>query len=100
MKNKAIVDYRKDHGMTQKEFAEKLNVTQQMLSYYEQGMTPSIEFIKKFKKVTGIDLLFGKNGAVEANEVDRLQRENDLLRSIIEEQKKRLDLYEKITAKK
>lgn len=98
--NKAIAQYRRDHGMTQKEFAARLNVTQQMLSYYENGMEPSIDFIKAFKKLTGIDLIFGKIGIAEQSEIEQLRSENELLKTIIEEQKKRLILYEQIHSKK
>lgn len=95
-----ISEYRKDHGMTQTDFAEFMGVSQQMVSFYEKGMEPPLEFIRNFKTKTGIDLIFNKKGSAEGAEIENLRAENNLLLKLVEEQKKRLALYEKLAAKK
>lgn len=95
-----IANFRKDKGMTQALFAKELGITQQMLSFYEKGMQPPVHFIVSFKKKTGIDLLFDKIGIADGVEIENLRNDNKLLRTLVEEQSKRLALYEKLATKK
>lgn len=95
-----IANFRKDQGMTQAQFSKELGIKQQMLSFYEKGMQPPVHFIVSFKKKTGIDLLFDKIGSADGVEIENLRTENNLLRTLVEEQSKRLALYEKLAAKK
>lgn len=95
-----ISEYRKDHGMTQTDFADMMGISQQMVSFYEKGMEPPLDFIKNFKNKTGIDLIFNKKNSAEGVEIENLRAENNLLLKLVEEQKKRLALYEKLASKK
>jgi transcriptional regulator with XRE-family HTH domain len=54
----AMRRYRLDNNLNQKEMSEALEISQQQYSVLERGMQdPTLEFIKKFKSVTGINLL-------------------------------------------
>lgn len=49
-----IINYRLDSGLTQKDLANKLNITQAMISKLESGeYNPSIEFLFKISKSLG-----------------------------------------------
>ena len=100
MKTNLIKEYRIKNKLSQKEFAEKLNVSQQRLSYYENGMTPPADFISIFRKATSIDLVDGsiKPDTVEI-ELVSLRKENEMLKTLIQEKDKRLELYEMMIAK-
>ena len=50
---KFIYDLRKKYDLTQKELADKLNVTAQAVSKWENGRgVPDIELLKKLKSVS------------------------------------------------
>ena len=58
--------FRKEQGLTQKELAEKLNVTQGAISMFEKGdRMPSMKTLVKLSKVFGVSLddLIGKESA-------------------------------------
>ncbi len=59
-----IINYRLDNGITQKDLAEKLNITQAMVSKLESGeYNPSVEFLFKISKKLDwkFELVFEKN---------------------------------------
>lgn len=62
---------RKQHGLTQTELAEKLNVSRQAISRWEVGAAvPSIENLKTLSDLYGVsvdDILNGKAEAVSQN---------------------------------
>ncbi len=62
-----IKKLRKEKGLTQKELAKRLGVTQQMIASYENGVRyPKMETIKKIADALNVDmfeLIFDKNGA-------------------------------------
>ena len=54
---KFILNIRKQNQMTQKEFANKLNVTAQAVSKWENGRgIPDIEILQKISKEFNIDI--------------------------------------------
>jgi transcriptional regulator with XRE-family HTH domain len=99
MKLNLISEYRKSHGISQKELAARLKISQQRLSYYENGMSPSAEFVSAFRKLTNIDLLDGHHHQPSAleYEIEHLKTQNAMLLQLVEEQKKRLAMFEKMT---
>lgn len=97
----AIAHYRKSKSLTQSEFAKQLDISQQRLSYYENGMEPPIEFMRKFKNLTGIDLMNAGISEISANtKIEMVVKENEMLRRLLEEKEKRLELYEKLLNQK
>ena len=59
-----IINYRLDNDMTQKDLADKLDITQAMVSKLESGeYNPSIEFLFKISKKLGwkFELTFDEN---------------------------------------
>ena len=98
MKLNLITNYRIDHGLSQKDLAKRLKISQQRLSYYENGMNPPADFIHAFRKLTGIDLLDGTK-VQPNNELEFLKRENETLLQLIEQQKKTIALYEQMLKK-
>ena len=47
-----FVDFRKKIGLSQKELADKLHVSQQSISQWEKGLRePSIEMLKKLAEI-------------------------------------------------
>jgi len=59
-----IINYRLDNDMTQKDLADKLDITQAMVSKLESGeYNPSIEFLFKISKKLGwkFELTFEEN---------------------------------------
>lgn len=98
MKTNLITNYRRQHGLSQKDLAHRLKISQQRLSYYENGMQPPADFIHAFRKLTNIDLLDGTNVKPD-NETEYLKRENATLLQLIEQQKKTIELYEKLLKK-
>ncbi|MBS4066572.1 MAG: helix-turn-helix transcriptional regulator [Chitinophagaceae bacterium] len=95
-----ITSYRKRNRLTQIEFAKQLGISQQRLSYYENGMEPPLEFIHKFKHVTSIDLLDVITEMPVDTKYEMLVKENEMLRQLLEEKEKRLELYEKLLNQK
>ena len=100
MKNNLIKEYRVKNGLSQKEMAAKLKISQQRLSYYENGMQPPTDFVSAFRKATGVDLVDGSFKPDTAEmELVSLRKENEMLKSIIQEKDKRMALYEQMFAK-
>lgn len=63
-----IINYRIDNGLTQKGLAEKLNISQAMVSKVESGdYNPSVEFLFNVSKKLGFDLVIElkKSGSYE-----------------------------------
>jgi len=63
-----IINYRLDNNMTQKDLADKLGITQAMVSKLESGeYNPSIEFLFKISKKLGwkFELTFEENQTEE-----------------------------------
>jgi ribosome-binding protein aMBF1 (putative translation factor) len=53
-----IINYRVENGLTQKELAEKLEISQAMVSKLESGdYNPSIEFLFNISKKLGLNLV-------------------------------------------
>lgn len=71
-----LAELRKDNGLTQKELAEKLNITREMLSKYERGQHAPSDKVKiaiaKFFSIS-LNYLMGST-KVEAN----YERENEI----------------------
>lgn len=59
--SKNLTKYRKRCGLTRGQLAEKLNVTPQAISKWENGSLPDCEFLPVIANVLGIslDVLFG-----------------------------------------
>ena len=56
---KAIVGYRIDHGLSQKELAEKIGTKQSAISRFETSMKmPSMSFVQKIVKALDLELDF------------------------------------------
>lgn len=54
-----LINYRKEMGLTQGEFADRINVKQQMISRFEMGdVDPRLSFIGKILKGMNKELLF------------------------------------------
>ena len=54
---KLICEYRQKHGMTQKELADKLNITDKAVSKWERGLSfPDISMLIPISEVLGISL--------------------------------------------
>ena len=61
---KFILNLRKQHKMTQKEFADKLNVTAQAVSKWENGRgIPDIEILQKISEVFNVNIDTILNGS-------------------------------------
>lgn len=53
-----IINYRVDNGLTQKELADMLNISQAMVSKVESGdYNPSVEFLFNISKKLGFNLV-------------------------------------------
>lgn len=53
-----IINYRIDNGLTQKELADRLSISQAMVSKIEGGdYNPSVEFLFNISKKLGFDLV-------------------------------------------
>lgn len=66
-----IINYRLDHNMTQKDLADKLDITQEAVLKLESGeYNPSIEFLFKISKKLDwrFGLIFGDQHCVYENE--------------------------------
>ena len=63
-----IINYRVDNGLTQRELADKLNISQAMVSKVESGeYNPSVEFLFNISKKLGFNLVIElkKSGSYE-----------------------------------
>lgn len=63
-----IINYRVDNSLTQKDLAEKLEISQAMVSKIESGdYNPSVEFLFNISKKLGLNLIveLRKNGYYE-----------------------------------
>lgn len=68
-----IINYRLDNNITQKELADRLNITQAMVSKLESGeYNPSIEFLFKVSSKLGWKLQL----IIEENHADKLLQYN------------------------
>ncbi len=81
---KRLAELRKEKNMTQTALAMKLNMTQNMISFYEKGKyQPSIETLKVFAKFfnVSVDYLVGYSDVrYTANEdAEQEKNENELL---------------------
>ena len=57
-----IIEYRREHGISQREFGEMLGVTSQAVSKWERGVCcPDISLLPELAEVLGVELgeLFG-----------------------------------------
>ena len=64
----SIINYRIDNNITQKDLAEKLGISQAMVSKIESGdYNPSVEFLFNISKKLGLNLIveLRKNGYYE-----------------------------------
>lgn len=53
-----IINYRVDNGLTQKELADRVNISQAMVSKLESGdYNPSVEFLFNISKKLGFNLV-------------------------------------------
>lgn len=59
---KLLIDYRRKNNISQTEFAEKIEVKQQMISRFEQGeIDPRISFISKILHGMNLKVSFSSN---------------------------------------
>lgn len=64
--NERLIDLRKKRGLSQQEFAEKLNVTRQTVSKWESGATlPNGERLIQLSKLYGVTVEYLMNGTGE-----------------------------------
>ena len=69
---KFILDLRKKNKMTQKEFADKLNVTAQAVSKWENGRgIPDIEILKKISTEFHINIDSILNGTEQKKKISK-----------------------------
>lgn len=69
-----VKELRTSLGLTQTEFADKINTTQATLSSYENtDKTPSLDTVKKIAEVftVSIDWLLGLSDIIDANDIPR-----------------------------
>lgn len=69
-----IKELRSTMGLTQTEFAERINTTQATLSSYENtDKTPSLEIVKKIADVftVSVDWLLGLSDIIDTNDIPR-----------------------------
>lgn len=93
-----IATKRKEIGLTQKELAHKLNITDKAVSKWERGLgCPDVSILEKLSKILGVSILDILNGedVVEefidtnnvklniASVVDDAKKQNDKLKSIV-----------------
>jgi len=85
--SKNLTKYRKRCGLTQSQLAEKLSVTPQAVSKWENGSLPDSEFLPRIAFVLGIslDVLFGL--AQEQEEPDLEQMISDKIRHTAAEER-------------
>lgn len=84
-----LVQLRKDHGLSQNDLAEKLNVSRQAISRWEQGtVVPSSDNLVYLSKLYGItldELFYGriqvKQELNEADEREKSEEATDILRA-------------------
>lgn len=73
-----VAKLRKEHGMTQKELGEKLNITDKAISKWERGLSyPDISMLDDLSKaldVTIVELLDGKKSEADTLEVSEVKR--------------------------
>jgi transcriptional regulator with XRE-family HTH domain len=55
--NTIMRQWRTGKNLSQVEMAKLLNVSQQTYDFYEKGREPKLGFIKKYREVTGVDLI-------------------------------------------
>lgn len=93
MVGKRITQLRKQYSLTQKELADRLNLTPKAISFYELGQRePSIDLLKKLSTIfdVSLDYLIGNNSSdkstvsndlshVYKEGLDALQRADNLL---------------------
>lgn len=79
-----IKELRSTMGLTQTEFAEKINTTQATLSSYENtDKTPSLDIVKKIAEVftVSVDWLLGLSDIIDVNDSPRTY--SDIIRILI-----------------
>lgn len=79
-----IKKLRKQHGFTQEELAEQLNVTPQAISKWENGSgMPDISQIVPLASVFGVstDVIFGTSGTNDDEEVEKILNEAESLKN-------------------
>lgn len=79
-----IKELRSTIGLTQTEFAEKINTTQATLSSYENtDKTPSLDIVKKIAEVftVSVDWLLGLSDIIDVNDSPRTY--SDIIRILI-----------------
>jgi transcriptional regulator with XRE-family HTH domain len=104
-------DYRHTHDISQPELARRMGIRQQLLSNIETTRTKlSLDFVKKFKEITGVDLLSDTTSRPFVNsredtqkshdhDVEVLQKEIESQRELITSLKKQVELFERILNK-
>lgn len=66
---KVIKDCRKEKGMTQKELAEKLMISDKTISKWERGLgCPDISFLTELSKILGVNIENILRGNIEIND--------------------------------
>lgn len=66
---KVIKDCRKEKGMTQKELAEKLMISDKTISKWERGLgCPDISFLTELSKILGVNIENILKGNIEIND--------------------------------
>ncbi|WP_461812944.1 helix-turn-helix domain-containing protein [Faecalimonas sp.] len=68
-----LIKYRRECGLSQKEVAEKMNVTRQMVSCWERDLTiPDIQILQQLANIYGVDIeeiLQEESSAVKNEEI-------------------------------
>ena len=75
---KKLAKIRKEHQLTQEEFAEKLGVSKSMVAYYETAPNPTLEAVQKvadFFKMSPLEFLRDENETNNRGPSTRLQKE-------------------------
>lgn len=95
-----IINYRLDNDMTQKDLANKLEITQAMVSKLESGeYNPSIEFLFKISKKLDwkFELTFGENHSDVLIQYN-IEKEQQILNEAKEKTSEELELLKGLAA--
>jgi len=90
---KRISYARKDSSLSQKDLAEKLQISDRAVSAYEVGRaTPPLETLQKISKITQKSLHYFLEGEYSESDLesklDKVQQELDQIKTLLRQQKK------------